>query len=422
VSSRDHGRRIRDRIACVLGAVALLVLLGSFLPISPTRPPPSGASALVPAFGDRNFTLTADGSSPGAVGLVWAGTLCLPFASFDVYVSNVSSGGPWTELATIHCPDSRHYFADRLAPDTPYWWVVTEYNDLLGSSRTNVVFDPTSPAPTTSLVQTAPGTVNVTWSDSSNYTDVIGFVSYEVVSVGGDGAPEPLATLTDSATRSYSLSPVANNTTLSLEVVATDRCLSGTDCGPGTPTVSTASGPASLTTASTLDLIVEARTIATLPQTTLKFTANESGGVAPFTYAWTFGDDANATGALVDHQYAKTGSYTATCWVTDGFGSTAKATVSVRLEGTGSSNGSSGNGSPGAAPPPPSTPRVPPAGESGLASDGLTDAAINDPVLAIFIVAMVAYAVVSRRWDGKPPSPPPAGAAAPESFVPHGRE
>jgi hypothetical protein len=417
--------RVSHLPAGVVGVVALLAMCGAFLPVPPSRPAPSGDLDLVSDTSAGNFTLAADGSSPGAVGLSWTSSVTAQFVDFEVSVSNFSNSGPWTKLATFFNPYAHQYFAHGLSPATSYWWMVSADDRLLGTSLSNVVFVPTSPAPMSSVEQTSPGTVTLTWTDSANYSNAIGFVSYEVLRVHGGGPPIPLATLTDPASRSYSLTSVANNTTLSLQVVATERCLVGSNCGPHPPTVVAPSSVASLTTASSLGLRVEARLISTLPPSTMRFTANETGGVAPFAYVWTFGDGANATGASVLHRYAENGTYNATCWVTDEFGSKFNATVNVRLVTSVVSNGTSGNAPPGAAPPPsPSPVSSPTAPQSGsaLPSDGLNNPSINHPALAILIIAMVAYAVISRRGQGKPPAPPPEGAADAEPARPPGRE
>jgi PKD repeat protein len=60
-------------------------------------------------------------------------------------------------------------------------------------------------------------------------------------------------------------------------------------------------------------------------------------------YAWTFGDGANVTGASPTHTYASAGSYTATLSVTDNLGLTASATAPVSVT-TGGGGGGGGCG------------------------------------------------------------------------------
>ncbi|MFZ0891611.1 MAG: PKD domain-containing protein, partial [Thermoplasmata archaeon] len=63
----------------------------------------------------------------------------------------------------------------------------------------------------------------------------------------------------------------------------------------------------------------------TAPLTTF-FNTTVQGGVAPYTYAWTFGDGGNGTGAWIIHTYTTPGIYTAIVRVAD----------SSQLTGTGS--------------------------------------------------------------------------------------
>jgi len=55
------------------------------------------------------------------------------------------------------------------------------------------------------------------------------------------------------------------------------------------------------------------------------FTSSVTGGQAPYTYAWAFGDGQTGVGQVVSHTYTVAGSYTATVTVTDNTAATATA-------------------------------------------------------------------------------------------------
>ena len=100
------------------------------------------------------------------------------------------------------------------------------------------------------------------------------------------------------------------------------------------------------------DVMVEESPLDVLlpPPPTLILTANPTGGwsplevtfastvndgVAPFTYAWTFGDGASGSGASVSHVYTSPGTFTAQVVVTDSQGRSTTETVTVTVTGTG---------------------------------------------------------------------------------------
>jgi hypothetical protein len=62
---------------------------------------------------------------------------------------------------------------------------------------------------------------------------------------------------------------------------------------------------------------------------TFAFATPPSGGVPPYTYAWSFGDGAEGSGIAPSHVYANTGDFTATVTVTDTRGETARASTGV---------------------------------------------------------------------------------------------
>jgi chitodextrinase len=64
----------------------------------------------------------------------------------------------------------------------------------------------------------------------------------------------------------------------------------------------------------------------------ITFSGSVSNGSAPFTYSWTFGDGATASGTLTpSHVYADNGTYTATLTVTDGQGRTSRSSATATV-------------------------------------------------------------------------------------------
>jgi len=61
----------------------------------------------------------------------------------------------------------------------------------------------------------------------------------------------------------------------------------------------------------------------------ITFTCTASGGSPPYVYAWTLGDGDIGTGPTVSHTYGSTGTYTATCTVTDVLSGIATASKNV---------------------------------------------------------------------------------------------
>jgi len=62
---------------------------------------------------------------------------------------------------------------------------------------------------------------------------------------------------------------------------------------------------------------------------TVKFEGSASGGVAPYSYAWTFGDGTSGTGSAPTHTYTAQGDFEAVLTVTDGASIAAQASVLV---------------------------------------------------------------------------------------------
>jgi len=65
--------------------------------------------------------------------------------------------------------------------------------------------------------------------------------------------------------------------------------------------------------------------------TAVAFTAAATGGTAPYSYSWSFGDGTSATGASPTHTYSKVGPYTVTVTATDSNGATSSSTQQVTV-------------------------------------------------------------------------------------------
>ena len=222
----------------------------------------------------------------------------------DTFAGTVSGGiAPysygWTfgdGTTSSGSPTPSHVYAN---PGT-YTATLTATDNVEMSATSSVVVTVNDVAPTVSLTAPTSGEAGVAESFLASATDIspadqaAGFTYSWVFGDGGTATgASPSHTFTAAGT-------------YTVTVTATDEygkigTATGTVVVVGPPTVNAGSA-----------FTVNAGSSTTFSQ------ATESGGTAPFTYSWTFGDGSTASGSLnPSHTYANPGSDTATVTVTD---------------------------------------------------------------------------------------------------------
>ena len=64
---------------------------------------------------------------------------------------------------------------------------------------------------------------------------------------------------------------------------------------------------------------------------TVTFSCSASGGTAPYSYLWDFGDGASSTEANTTHTYTTTGLWTATIYVVDATNTVVSKSFSIKV-------------------------------------------------------------------------------------------
>ncbi len=222
-------------------------------------------------------------------------------------------------------------------------------------------------------------TYTFTSTGTQGSTNIIDFkVSYDWMAsgtwddLGGANAiPDGgTATFTDSFTAPNAVG--SHTLTIQITAQATGDWFSSTGTYSGT--ISIASVPP-------LQLSIAANPNNGQSPLSVSFTSTVTGGLGPYTYAWTFGDGGTSSSANPTYTYQSAGTYTVTLVVTDSQSNqkSATATVTVTSPGFGSGVMSS---------------------TGGLVLLGV--------IAVVVVVAVVVLAVVLRRRKPAPPTQPPS--------------
>jgi PKD repeat protein len=135
----------------------------------------------------------------------------------------------------------------------------------------------------------------------------------------------------------------------------------------------------------------------TTPKTgaTVYFNASVTGGTAPITYTWHFGDGSSGATAATTHAYSATGTYTVTCWANDSAGGSQKWTLTLTVAANGGGPSPSGSG-----------------------TSSFPYLWIGVAIVVVAILAGAAIAMSRRRRGSAPPSGPAANGPPPGAGAP----
>ncbi len=303
----------------LLGAGFLVPVMTSVLSVSGPRVPRAVAAASVE-------TISYSGIGPTSISLQWTESTDLTFTSYALRESTTSTIGPWTVIANIYDRTNTAYYYSDSIPGATEWWEIV-YHNATGSRETIPALQVTQPS-IASLTASLPSSVSalLAWDNKASYGGLLSFASYQVAESANGGAYVATTTITDLTTHSYTLSNLNPSTSYSFYLNTTDQC----SCAATSPSTSE-SNTVTLQTPGPLTSSVIA------PSTTVEvgepasFTCVAGGGVAPYTYSWSFGDLSTATGDKLSHIYSAAGTMSVTCTVADFLGTTARDSTTVMV-------------------------------------------------------------------------------------------
>ncbi len=221
-------------------------------------------------------------------------------------------------------------------------------------------------------------TYTFTSTGTQGSTNIIDFkVSYDWMASGTWDDLGGANAIPDGGTATFTDSFTAPNAvgshTLSIQITAQAT-------GDWFSSTGTYSGTISIASVPPLQLSIAANPNNGQSPLSVSFASTVTGGLGPYTYAWTFGDGGTSSSANPSYTYQSAGTYTVTLVVTDSQSNqkSATATVTVTTPGIGAGVVSS---------------------EGGLI--------LLAVIVLVVVIAVVAVAVVLRRRKPTPQMPPP---------------
>lgn len=253
--------------------------------------------------------LSAPGLDPVSAALAWTPASESGFDYYQVEISSGGTSGPWTSLANLTGESQDSFWVGQLGPGETYDFRVIDH-DNLGVASSNVV-DPTQPSvPALTAAAVNASSFNLTWNNDAVYGGGLTFSAYWVNESVSGGAYSTIAMITSESTLSYTVSGLSSGTGYSFQIVVVDG-------DGGAHSSHTPSNVATVGTPDPVTVTAQESPSSTDVGQLVSFSCAASGGVPPYTYSWTFGDGASASGQVVSHAYSTAGTYQATCTATD---------------------------------------------------------------------------------------------------------
>jgi PKD repeat protein len=325
-------------------AALLLCLLGTTVagaPTVPTLAPPRAAAPLpaphdtpraVPASPrSAASTLTITGQTPRAAELSWTSPTVLDFENYTLEYSTQGASGTFTVATVITSQTTLTYVDNDLTPGANYTWKLLIYA-LIGTSTGNgnevVATQPTLPY----LTFSSPTSTSAAfaWTNNASYGGSLAFGSYGIFESENGAAPTRVALLTEADQNDDVVTGLPSGQSYTFYVNTTD-CISG--CGTASNTSVTESNAVTFGTIRPLVASISAeRSLLDVGQPDY-FTCTPSGGSAPYTFSWDYGNNSSAPGeAAESHAFASPGAPTVSCLVTDASLSQSSAATSLTVD------------------------------------------------------------------------------------------
>jgi PKD domain len=329
-------------------AVVMLALLLGAVPIRADSTPGMRASAYggdagIQAPADRVLMASGMGAEPAASVTIsrvsatpsiaefdWTASTSLLFSSYALEQSTSSASGPWTVVSnvTASASDNSSWVGGQTPGASAWWQVITWTMSLLTYAPTaSNVIEATQPT-LSYLTHTTPLSteIDLNWTNNASYGGDITFGNYTVYQSTAGGAPHSIASIASESTATFLVTGLSSGTGYAFYVVTKDDATSSVQVGGS---YTTDSNTVNVGTPEALAVSATAQPSSVDVGQTLSLTCVAVGGDTPYSFAWTFGDGGNGTGAVVSHVYALSGPETATCTVTDSSHTTAAGPAAI---------------------------------------------------------------------------------------------